>query len=839
MSEASVGFCNGDDSSNDKVLKAYNMCNSDKNALPNTHSTLTATLVLQSGSASIVQIAPVATTSASDSIATTLLTTAPTATATAIATPSSTTDSKSSTGVPQPAAATSAHPSPEKSNPVLSTAQIIGIVVAGVGGVVLVIGAILLCACMRRKRQANRDSGYLPFQQEPSLSIKSQSHFGIPKPMAPSPASISTRGPTPIGPFLGARMPSRGGQQSPDPFIQRNAIPENIGLAMTSESPQINSLTPIGYTEESFQRGPSPLLPERPALTLQVPFQRNPNEILHTAAYLQPSRFTGNNRQSMDTQFEDEDSCSTAVASEAPWNAASYRSISKEKNLRQPDSAYYQSTRLQGELSPNETEHIINSYKDPSVEPDFHVRPLNLQRNFSQPRRPENAMKPSVHRNPSAKDPLRATSSVYSAKSHNRRPSSNEVEKLNSLMQSNPSFRRVLGKSAYNPAGPYDQNRTSRASIGSMTSFETMDSINPEPQELSGDTNLSPVVESPTDKSNVIGKSPVKYPKIKGNPSQRHSRTRTRTSIITNFPAPPPISIESPICPPTAHSNKPWQEAEIAAQKTRMASLGLSPGNFLSPGSHNSGITIRKSNDFFSPTDLASRSPPPPIPLPLPPTSRQRDISPRTANRIGSKRGAPPPSLSLATSPESSQKWRVLPDTNTNINTTNTTSTASSHQQTSPTIVSPHWRPQILTGILRKDSVQSLHKPTTTVSSNNNPSQPLSVPAHTYIDPEISSIYSQETRNFTFDPRLTQMTTMSEIRAQGQATLDSSNEDINTGTDTNMNDRSVVYTKDDGSGETITINIDSDNPSGLPKTPGWLPRLTPTRRGNDLFLNVQ
>lgn len=83
------------------------------------------------------------------------------------------------------------------------------------------------------------------------------------------------------------------------------------------------------------------------------------------------------------------------------------------------------------------------------------------------------------------------------------------------------------------------------------------------------------------------------------------------------------------------------------------------------------------------------------------------------------------------------------------------------------------------------------------------------------------------------------MTTMSEIRAQGQAPVDSSNEDINTGTDTDMNGRSVVYTKDDGSGETITININSDNPSGLPKTPGWLPRLTPTRRGNDLFLNVQ
>ncbi|KAF7874090.1 hypothetical protein EAF04_002762 [Stromatinia cepivora] len=837
MSEASVGFCNGDDSSNDTVLKAYEMCNSDKSALPNTHSTLTATLVLQSGSASIVQIAPVATTSASGSPATTLSTSA------SPATPSSTTDAKSSTGVPQPAAATSVASSREKSKPILSTGQIAGIVVAGVGGVVLAVGAILLFACIRRKKQANRDSGYLPFQQEPTMSIKSQSHFGITKPIAPSPASVSTRGPTPIGPFLGARMHPRGGQPSPDPFSQRNAIPENIGLAMTSESPQNNSLTPMGYTEEVFQRGPSPLLPERPTLTLQVPFQQNSNNI-HTATNQQPSTFAGNNRQSMDTQFEDEDTCNTAVASEAPWNAASYGSMSKEKVLRQPDPAYYRSPRLQGELSPNETESIINSYKDPLVEPDFYVPPLNLQRNFSQPRRPENAMKPPVSRNPSVKDPLTATSSVYSARSHIRHPSSNEVEKLNSLMQSNPSFRRVLRKSVHNPGGPYDQNRASRTSIGSMTSFETIDSINPEPQELSGDNNLSPVVESPSDNPNATGKSPVKYPKIKGNLSKRHSRnrTRTRTSIITNFPAPPPISIESPVCPPTAYSNKPWQEAEIAAQKLRMTSLGLSPGDHLSPGSHNSAITIRKSNDFFSPTVLASRSPPPPIPLPLPPNARQRDISPGSMSGGSGKRNAPPPPLNLATSDSntnrSQSKWRVLPDTSTNINTT------TPPQQTSPTIPFPHWRPQILTGILRKDSVQSLHNKNTINLDNQIQSTP---PNPSIQEPELSSIYSQETRNFTYDPRLTQMTTISGMKAQGQAAdphakpTTNSNFTFNkdTNTNTNTNDKSIIYTKDDGSDQTITINTNADNPSGLPKTPGWVPKLTPTRRGNDLFLNVQ
>ncbi|KAI9643845.1 hypothetical protein NHQ30_007196 [Ciborinia camelliae] len=845
ISEASVGFCNGDDSSNDTVLKAYDMCESDKSALPNTHSTLTATLVFQPGS-SIVQIAPVVTTSASGSVATTLRTTAP------IATPSSTTNSKSSTRATETAAATVA-PSPEKSKPVLSTAQIAGIVVAGVGVVVLAVGAILLFACMRRKRQANRDSGYLPFQQEPSMSIKSPSHFGITKPMVPSPASISTRGPTPIGPFLGARIaprtPPRGNQPSPDTFSQRNAIPENIGLAMTSESPQNNLLTPMAYTEDVFQRGPSPLLPERPALTLQVPFQQNSNNI-HTGAYQQPSNLAVNNRQSMVTQFEDEDLCSTAVASEAPWNAASFGPMPHEKVPRQPDPAYYQSPRFQGELSPNETETIINSYQDFSVEPDLYVRPLNLQRNVSQSLRPENAIKPPVSRNRSVKDSLTASSSAYSAKSRTRRPPSVEVDRLNSLMQSNPSFRRV-GKSAYNPAGPYDQNRTSSASVGSMTSFETIDSINPEPQELSEETNLSPVVESPSGNQNGSGKSPAKYPKIKGNMSQRHSRTRTRTAA-------PPIFIESPIRPPTAHSKNPWQEAEIeaeiAAQRMRMSSLGLSPG------SHNSAITIRKSGDFFSPTALASRNPSPPIPLPLPPTTRQRDISPGGMSGGRGKRNAPPPSLSLSSSSPSNpngatkssqnSRWRVVPDNNTN--------TRDQEPSAPIALASPHWRPQVFTGILRKDSAQSLFSSPNKSITNTNPQNP---------EVHISPIPNPETRNHTFNPHLTQMPTISDMKAQGRITPPSNppsnptSRSTSTSTFTSAT-KPIIYSLPDGSGQMITIHDDGDTSiynenendtynenenenendnadGGLPKTPGWLPKLTPTRRGNDLFLKVQ
>ncbi|KAM3079421.1 hypothetical protein ACMFMG_005852 [Clarireedia jacksonii] len=757
------------------------MCSSDKQALPNTHSTLTATLVLQSGSASIVQIAPVSATQGSSSR------TSSTAPATTLAT--STTTPSSTTGSPSAAAATSSSSSPEKKNEALSTAQIAGIVVAGVGGSALALGLILLFACYRRRRREKRDSGYLPFQEEPSMSIKSQSHFGISKPMDPSLASMQPL--TPTGPFLGARMPPRvpprGEAPSPNPFSQRNAIPENIGLAMTSESPDHNLLTPHGYNIEEFRR-PSPLLPERPVLTLKVPIQQNSQV---GASSYQPQQLQPNtlpmNRQSVDTQFEDDDSAITAVASEAPWNAATYSYKSPDEVLevgagnlqtmqpiQQPNPTYYQPPRVEDEHSPNDTHSIIDSYKDSSVEPDFYVRPLNLSQNFSQPRKPENAAKPQVNRNMSVKYPATATSSIYSTTSHVERPPSAEIDRLNSLMQTNPSFRRVMRKSAYKSMGPYDQTRTS---VGSMTSFETVDSINAEPQELP-DNNLSPVVESP---SSDYGRSSVNYPKIKN--SARQSRGPI---VMSSLPQPPPPAVTSPARPTTAHSNKPWQEAEIANQKERMTYLGLQPPP---------GPLIRKSEDFFR-SSLAKQapSPPPPMPLPLPPIKVGAQ-SPGGIIQGGKRRSPAPPPLALHTQSNQNQtspnqtpqnqnqngsKWKLLQRSASsassnnngyaNAGTNGTTNTTESEDTLA--LKSPYWRPQILNNLLRKDSVSK-------AQARAKPQQ-----------------------------------------HEQQYEAQESNK--------------IIYRHEDGTEQ--IISIDSGN---LPKTPGWVPKLTPTRRGNDMVLNVQ
>ncbi|PQE17680.1 hypothetical protein CJF31_00005391 [Rutstroemia sp. NJR-2017a BVV2] len=790
MSEASIGFCKGDDSSNETVLKAYDMCSSDKQALPNTHSTLTATLVLQSGSASIVQIAPVSTTKASGSK------TSSTAPATTSAT--STTAASSTTGSPSAAAATSYNTSPEKKNEALSTAQIAGIVVAGVGGSALALGLILLFACYRRRRREKRDSGYLPFQEEPSISIKSQSHFGISKPVDPSPASM--RPLTPTGPFLGGRMPPRvpprGEAPSPNPFSQRNVIPDNIGLAMTSESPDRNLLTPHGYNIEEF-RGPSPLLPERPVLTLQVPIRPNSHvEAPYQQQQQQQQQQTSTlpmNRQSLDTQFEDDDSCSTAVASETPWNAATYSYNPSEKVLevgsgnlqtmrpiQHPNPTYYQPPRVEDEHSPNnETHSIIDSYKNSSTEPDFYIRPLNLSQNFSQPRRPENAANPQVAREMSVKYPATATSSVYSTATHVQRPPSAEIDRLNSLMQTNPSFRRVMRKSGYNPTGPYDQTRTS---VGSMTSFETVDSINAEPQELP-DNNLSPVVESP---SSDYGHSSVNYPKIKN--SARQSRG---PNALSSLPQPPPPAVTSPPRPGTAHSNKPWQEAEIASQKERMTYLGLQPPP---------GPLIRKSEDFFR-SSLAKQAPPPPPPMPLPLPPIKFNTQSPAALLLSSKRRSPaPPPLALPSESNQSQpsqnqnqngsKWKLLQrsgssasSNNNSYNNTGTNGTTNTTESEDTTALkSPYWRPQILNNLLRKDSVSKAQAQTHAQAQARSQPQPQ----------------SQD--------------------QQYQA------QDIN----------KYVYQHENGTEQIVYIANGE-----LPKTPGWVPKLTPTRRGNDMFLSVQ
>jgi hypothetical protein len=763
------------------------MCSSDKQALPNTHSTLTATLVLQSGSASIVQIAPVSTTASGSK-------TSSTAPATTSATSTTASSSSSTTGSPSAAAATSSNTSPEKKNEELSTAQIAGIVVAGVGGSALALGLILLFACYRRRRREKRDSGYLPFQEEPSISIKSQSHFGISRPVDPSPASM--RPLTPTGPFLGARMPPRvpprGEAPSPNPFSPRNAIPENIGLAMTSESPDRNLLTPHGYNIEEF-RGPSPLLPERPVLHLQVPNQ--PNSQVEALSYQpqqqqqqqqQQTNTLPMNRQSLDTQFEDDDSCSTAVASETPWNAATYSYNPSDKILevgagnlqtmrpiQHPNPTYYQPPRVEDEHSPNETHSIIDSYKDSSAEPDFYIRPLNLSQNFSQPRKPENVAKPQVTRDASVKYPATATSSIYSTSSHVQRPPSAEIDRLNSLMQTNPSFRRVMRKSAYNSMGPYDQTRTS---VGSMTSFETVDSINAEPQELP-DNNLSPVVESP---SSDYGHSSVNYPKIKN--SARQSRGPT---AMSSFPQPPPPAVTSPPRPGTAHSNKPWQEAEIANQKERMTYLGLQPPP---------GPLIRKSEDFFR-SSLAKQAPPPPPPMPLPlPPIKFNTQSPAALLQSSKRRSPAPPPLALRSESNQSQtsqnqasqtqnqtgsKWKILQrsgssassnNTYNNTGTNGTTNTAESEDTTA--LKSPYWRPQILNNLLRKDSVSKAQ-------------------ARAQPQPQEQQYQTQDLNKF-------------------------------------------VYHHEDGTEQIIYLANGE-----LPKTPGWVPKLTPTRRGNDMFLSVQ
>jgi hypothetical protein len=79
ISEDNVGFCQGANASTDVANKAYNMCSGRTNAMPNTHATITATLVVQSSAPSVVLVATTSTDSSIPSIITSAASVSPTA----------------------------------------------------------------------------------------------------------------------------------------------------------------------------------------------------------------------------------------------------------------------------------------------------------------------------------------------------------------------------------------------------------------------------------------------------------------------------------------------------------------------------------------------------------------------------------------------------------------------------------------------------------------------------------------------------------------------------------------------------------------------------------------
>ncbi|KAH7351209.1 hypothetical protein BKA65DRAFT_550173 [Rhexocercosporidium sp. MPI-PUGE-AT-0058] len=541
ISEINIGFCQGSSAKDSVVNGAYGMCSGQPSALPNTHATITATLILQTSMPSIVLVAPAPTTAPGTSRSTSVTTSTTSkassstlSTATSRPTPSS---SASSTVSSVPAASETSSP-----EPILTKNQVVGITVASIGGGAVAVGLLILfICCRRRKNKRARESDLIPFQLEPNhvMDQKKYKYKSFKGPTERRPGGTRNGVAAKIPP----RIPPRLDTSSPNMFSRRSIRPDTIGLAISPEH--------AVPTEKQLRRS-SKLLPEKPTLTLKVPKQGEKpiNGFSFNQPIVQPSAFS---RQSTATQFEEDydESADTAVAADDSWPSKSTDQIldvgtGTWQTIRKVDSDPANSG------SANEVYHWRPSQntKNGSGNPDYYIKPLNVAGrkigSFSQPRLPsvyarQQDQQLSI---PEQARPITATSSLYSARGS---VSSNDQGR-NSSSNANSRPHRF----SYQQAGPYDNQ-------DSIVAPQERDQ---EPRTTGTDYPLSPVVESP-----ASGRSPVSYPKI---PAPGAGGTRRLSQSTIRMVPPPP----QPDFTKALGAGKPWRQAEIAAQLERERAAG-------------------------------------------------------------------------------------------------------------------------------------------------------------------------------------------------------------------------------------------------------------------------
>lgn len=851
----------------DSAIQAYVMCDGKDKALPNTHATLTATLVV----ATSMPTSATRTSSKSNFSASTTVTASTTrpssTTASSLITSTNlVTTSPTNTEVqPTNTANADASAVSQTSRP-LTKEQIIGVSVGGsVFGVIAIAGFIfMLCCLRRRKARKARDSDMLPFQLDPS---KSNNGFRKIEPKIRGPGGTVNG----IAGKVTPQIPPRIDTTSPNMFSRRSIMPAMIGVAVSPDSK---------FSTEEKERRKSKLLPEKPALSLLMP--PPPGKQNNGLSFSQPMPVAQSavSRQSTATQFEEDfdDSADTAVAADDSWGSSdrtlqpastgnwkSIRPINPPRPGPAANSAFFVTGGDGNHWRPGQATTTTNA----PVAPEYYIKPLNITRgpvgSFSQPRRPDDypsrtqnlpphqqqqqSNKPKLQLNTVAKEPDRS-SSIYDGRT--------SLPTSENGRNSNPRPNSLMGSRArrsYKSTGPYDRQQ----STGSLTSFETNDSAVVSPEDwgppnakpvltvktdaerrrtLTGlPLDLSPVVESPPS-----GRSPVSYPKIpaRGRLSQDTIRmvpppkqpdfsaifssglAGGKSSPITNSPI-----VVSPIQQTPIEGNmKPWRAAEIQAQRDRERNkmsieVGMSQGppqNQQQNQSQNQQKqypqrlqSLKVGTGQIWPARGNIAPPPPRIQLPRQQgVSRQEYLAPSARFNF-----VPPPGRSN-TQPYNYQDY----------------------QNQGPTQYQAYQQPQrqntAPTNSFTGQNQNQMQRP----SQNLNPLSSNPSLTHT----RSSSQASFQSQTSTSSSLLAKRRGEQKAQALNLTTGDGQRRGENgkwrvLGQDEIKNAKSEGWRPMTGSNER---ERESGLGSGdLPRTPGWVPKLTPTRRGDELFLSVQ
>ena len=558
---------------------AYNMCVGIGNASPNTHSTIVATLILPTGTGPLLLPTPTPTTSASTGAqdVTSVLTPTsalptPTTTSTIGSSPVTTTPSDTS-------AAESSQATPASSPQQLNSGQIAGIVLGVLA--VLAIGALLIfLARYVRKRRFGDDleGGFTKMRDSLSFGRRSQVNtppqIQISQPLHEGPSGRAYRWPGNLP------MPQQPQQQLQQPAGVNApvapAVAPAVGTAVTTMAPNraqqaaSNAAaavrSPKRTTPAVTLTPPAPLASKakvesisspKPALTLTIPKGPQP-----------PSRAPARARESIVTEFA-EDGEGDSVPGTAniwrppptdPQSATTYFFADKGGNwiLRSKSGRVQESSELPALPAKAELPSPDDKTKAERAQgwfsPEAVVKPLRV---------PSRNARPKLGSPISFKDQQQTesqrpdrTSSVYSSYDAPATVTPGPQNPLPERSLPPPDTYFAMIRDGRELAGAKVSKRRSarrsrRRSSDSATSIESAAAPPYEDEAIIEDEpqlNLSPVAESPHTPISP-GQSPVTYPKIRRPSSQQQLATVGAPQGLSLFPAPPKQSPMRPTAP--------------------------------------------------------------------------------------------------------------------------------------------------------------------------------------------------------------------------------------------------------------------------------------------------
>lgn len=304
--EANRGVCTGADGNLQAQSTSYNMCVGITNAAPRTHSTIVATLIVPTGTGPLVVPTPRPTTPSSSSSSSRSL---PAQDVTSILTPTSaapTASISSTVGsspvTPRPSdtsAAVVPERTPTASAQQLSPAQITGIVLGCLAVVVFGILLVILARCIRRKRFGRDvETGFTKMRD--SISFGRRSHPNSPpeiqisKPLQSSPSDRAYQWPAP-----------------PPRPVQPQQVQQPMGVGLTMSPYRTQQAASDVAAMRAAQRTPTVVLSPPPpmASSAKVENTSTPKPTLTLAIPQAPKpqiRAPANARESIVTEFAED-----------------------------------------------------------------------------------------------------------------------------------------------------------------------------------------------------------------------------------------------------------------------------------------------------------------------------------------------------------------------------------------------------------------------------------------------------------------------------------------------------------------------------------------------------